>query len=253
MTVCMTNPWFVTYPARGQVRRRLICFPFAGGGASAFRLWPTDLPPDVEVLAAQLPGRERRHGEPPLNDCAEVVSALVTALVPLLDRPFAFFGHSMGAVLAFEVTRRLAAQGLAQPAVLAVSARRAPHLAGTKPPIHDLPDDRFIAELSTFQGTPQAVLDNAELMELLLPALRADFRLIETYRPGPGPERLDVPLWAVGGHDDGEASSEQIQAWSAHAAGSFETAMFAGGHFFLNTHRGALLAALAAVMERHVP
>ncbi len=245
--------WLVAYPARGRARRRLVCFPFAGGGAAAFRLWAAELPADVEVWAAQLPGRERRHGEAAIADAARVVAELVAALAPRLDLPYALFGHSMGAVLAYETTRQLAAAGHPLPALLAVSGRRAPHLPATKPPIHDLPDDGFVAAIKAFEGTPQAVIDNAELMELVLPALRADFRLVETYRPGPGPDRLELPVWAVGGEQDGEASAEQVRAWRDVTSGPFECRFLPGGHFFLNTHRAELLAALTAVLDRTLP
>jgi len=248
-----SSPWFVVYPARGVAQRRLVCFPFAGGGTSTFRLWPSELPEDIEVWAAQLPGRERRFGEPVVSDAAQAVGALVSALGPGLDMPYAFFGHSMGAVLAYETTRLLAALNRPLPALLAVSGRRAPHLPPRKAPIHDLPDDRFLAEIRAFEGTPQAVLDNAELMDLMLPALRADFRLVETYRPAPGPDCLDLPLWAVGGEDDHEAQPDQVAAWRAVSRDQFEHCTLPGGHFFLNTHRPALLAALTAVLERFVP
>jgi medium-chain acyl-[acyl-carrier-protein] hydrolase len=229
-------------------RLRLFCLPYAGGGASIYRLWPNHLPGDVEVCALQLPGRERRHAEPAITDAAVAVELIAEALGSFLGVPFALFGHSMGASLAYETARRLQSRYGRPPLGLFASARRAPHLPPHKAPIHHLPDYRFIEEIRQLNGTPSAVLENAELMELMLPLLRADFRLVETYRELPGPS-LTCPILAFGGTADTEASLAQLEAWKDASTGPFRLQMFPGDHFFLSQVREELVMIIARELE----
>ena len=164
---------------------RLVCFPYAGGGAHIYADWRTGLPPQVEVHAVQLPGRGRRFAEPALERLDAAVSDIVDALATLNDKPFMFFGHSMGALLAFETARALRRLGSAGPLRLLMSAYRAPQLERREPPIRDLPEAAFIAKLREFEGTPPEVFANKELLELMLPVVRADFTLVETHRYRP--------------------------------------------------------------------
>jgi medium-chain acyl-[acyl-carrier-protein] hydrolase len=212
---------------------RLFCFPYAGGGASFFRTWPERLPPDIEVCAVQLPGREDRFKETPFTELSALIDALAEVLYPYLDFPFAFFGHSLGALISFELTRRLRRQKAPCPGHLFVSGSRAPQLPDPDPPIHHLPDAEFIEELGRFNGTPKAVLDNPELMEVFLPLLRSDIRLCETYvydHEAP----LDCPISAFGGLKDEEVSREELAAWCDQTRVRFNIQMFPGDHFFLN-------------------
>jgi surfactin synthase thioesterase subunit len=210
-----------------------------------YRLWHTELPPTVEVHAVQLPGREVRLHEAPLTRMADVVAGVVEALQPLLDRPFVFFGHSMGALLASEVARALQQRAAPRPRLLMLSARRAPSLPDTEPPIHLLGHDAFVAEMDRrYGGIPKEVMAHRELMELLVPALRADMAVMETHSAALQP-LLDVPVHAVGGSDDPRARREQIEAWRELTSGRFDLSIIAGDHFFINSRRAELLALVA--------
>jgi medium-chain acyl-[acyl-carrier-protein] hydrolase len=212
---------------------RLFCFPYAGGGASIFRTWPQRLPSDIEVCAIQLPGREDRFAEPPFDSLLSLIDVLADVLYPYMDFPFAFFGHSLGALISFELTRRLRRQKTPCPMQLFVSGHRAPQIPDPDPPIHQLPDAEFIEELGRFNGTPKAVLENPELMEVFMPLLRSDIGLDETYvydHEAP----LDCPISAFGGLKDEEVSREELAGWHDQTRSEFHIQMFPGDHFFLN-------------------
>ena len=212
---------------------RLFCFPYAGGGASFFRTWRERLWPEIEVCAIQLPGREDRLMETPIGGLSALIDVLMDVLYPYLDSPFAFFGHSLGALISFELTRRLRRQKAPCPLQLFVSGHRAPQIPDPDPPIHQLPDADFIEELGRFNGTPKAVLENPELMEVFMPLLRSDIRLDETYvydHEAP----LDCPITAFGGLEDEEVSREELAAWHDQTRSRFNIQMFPGDHFFLN-------------------
>ncbi len=238
-----SNLW-IKYPKPNpQARLRLFCFSYAGGGALAFHAWPKALPAEVEVCSIQLPGRENRLQEPPLTCLSELLPLLEQALRPALDRSFAFFGHSLGTLISFELARRLRPRY--QPSHLFVAGHRAPQLPDPHPPIHQLPDADFVEILQhRYQGIPKAVLQHAELMELLLPVLRADLTMVETYTYTAG-EPLDCPISAFGGLKDRDATRSQLAAWGEQTGRSFSLEMFPGDHFFLNDTPGPLLRAIS--------
>lgn len=246
-------PWRLAEEARPV---RLFCFPFAGGGASVFRSWACDVAADVELMPVQLPGRETRFGEPLIDDLDGLVRATVDGIGDLLQPPFAFYGHSMGALLAFELSRHLRRQGRAPPGVLLVSGFRAPHLPDDSAPVHVLGDDKLVAEMRTLAGTPDAVLEDAELCSLLLPILRADFRICETYRHR-DESPLSCPIVAFAGIDDAHASAEVAAGWSEHTTAEFTLQVLPGNHFFpLYTSRSAVLDEIRArcrELEESVP
>ncbi|MBW3569481.1 MAG: putative thioesterase [Gemmatimonadetes bacterium] len=234
------NGWAV-YPSRNpNARLRLFCFPYAGGGATIFSTWPRALPPEVEVVAVQPPGREARIAEPPYGDLAQLVEAMHPQLLPHLDRPFAFYGHSNGGLMAFELARTLRRTGGPMPRHLFVGGRPAPQLQLEEEMIHALPHDEFLAALRRFAGTPEEILQNAEIMELIEPVVRADFSLGETYRWVPEPP-LDLPISAYGGERDEEVTPEQVEAWREQTTRDFNFRMFPGDHFFINGDRALVL------------
>ncbi|MEM7582906.1 MAG: alpha/beta fold hydrolase [Acidobacteriota bacterium] len=236
------DPWIAFHKARPNARMRLFCLPFAGGGAITYRDWPNEMPAEVEVMPIQLPGRERRLREAAYTRMEPLVDALDAALAPYLDKPFAIFGHSMGAAIGHEWTRRLKqAHGLA-PVSLLVSARRAPHIS-SEDKYYLLPDGEFREHLREMNGTPGEVLANPELMELLLPLLRADFELNDTHEPALQP-LLDCPVSVYGGLEDAEISRSDLTAWEDTTTGSYRLRMFEGDHFFLNAGRAAVLEAV---------
>lgn len=239
-----SDPWIAFRKPRPHARLRLFCFSYAGGGASVYRTWQQDLPPEIEVCPVQLPGREGRLKEERFRRLEPLIAALTPALVPYLDLPFAFFGHSLGAIVAYEVAQKLRAEHGQGPLCLLVSARRAPHVPPDDEPMYDLPSEEFRERLNEFEGTPAEVLAHPELMELLEPMLRADFEVNDTYEAGDHAP-LDCPVTAFGGLEDQDVSREMIEAWRETTTGAFRLRMFPGGHFYLHDGRSALIAAVA--------
>lgn len=237
------NGWAI-YPSRNpNARLRLFCFPYAGGGATIYSTWARSLPPEIEVVAVQPPGREGRLAETPYSDLMQLAEAMHRELRPHFDKPFAFFGHSNGGLMAFELARALRRAGDPMPLHLFASGRPAPQLVIDEPPIHALPHDEFIHELRRFAGTPEEILANAEIMELIMPLLRADFALGETYVYAPE-EPLNLPISAYGGVRDDEVSQEQVEAWRAQTSAAFHMRMFPGDHFFINGDRAMVMEEL---------
>lgn len=245
------NPWFAATRVLQRPAMRLFCLPYAGGSAAVFRDWPDFLPRAVAVCPIQLPGRLTRIYEPPLTDLRTLVRTLAQTLRPYLDLPFACFGHSMGALVAFELARELRRLGAPLPQQLFVSGRRAPHLRDTDPPLFHLPDDELLSELRKLNGTPQDVLDNAELMRLLLPVLRADFQMCQTYvYDADAP--LSCPIAAFGGASDPELDDGQLDAWREHTHGAFTRHVLPGDHFYLHAAQPLLLRLLSQDLARAI-
>lgn len=244
--------WIKIFQEQPGAQLRLFCFPYAGGGASVFRLWSRELPAGVEVCAVQLPGRESRWREEPFRRLEPLADAAAEALGPHLGRPFAFFGHSLGAVLAFEVARRLQRDGAPVPLHLFVSGRSAPRAPDETEPIHDLPRDEFIEAVRSYSGTPDEVLANEELMELLEPLLRADFSVSETYEYRPGSELLATPVTVLGGVHDPEVPPQNLEGWRLETRGAFQKHLLDGGHFFLQERREDVLRLVSRALEPYL-
>ncbi|MEN9520946.1 MAG: hypothetical protein RLZZ381_3534 [Cyanobacteriota bacterium] len=232
------NSW-VTHP-RHNAKLRLFCFPYAGGGASTFSSWSTSLTSEVEICPIELPGHGYRFSEPLLNQLEPLIRKLACALLPYLDKPFAFFGHSMGGLISFELAHILREDYNLSPVHLFISGRHAPQIPESKPPIHHLTEPKFLNELGRLNGTPREVLENTELMELFLPVLRADFAAIETYIYTPKP-RLNCPITVLGGLQDFEVSCEKLEAWREQTNANFSIQIFQGDHFFIHSERLSLL------------
>jgi medium-chain acyl-[acyl-carrier-protein] hydrolase len=217
-------------------------------GASMFRTWPAGLPADLDVCAIQPPGRENRLREAPFQSITDIVEGLLPALLPELDRPFALFGHSMGAVVACEVARALEAQGAPLPLQLIVSARRPPHLPGVETPISGLPDAQFLAEVqSRYGGIPAELLAEPEILALLLPGLRADFTALETHKPPPR-SPLPFSITALGGSEDRLTPHHHLHAWGGETLAGFDVRLFSGDHFYLNPRRSEVLSAISELL-----
>ncbi len=246
----LAQRWFRCESNPGA-RLRLVCFPYAGGGVMPFRRWSERLGCAVEVWAAQLPGREVRVRESPVADLRALGVALAEALGPSQGLPDVFFGHSMGAILAFETARAQRRAGASGPVALVVSASAAPHLPRHKPPTHELPDNEFRAELARLNGTPRELLHSDELMALMLPTLRADFAACHTYAcVAEAP--LACPITVFGGEADSEVARDQLEPWRVHTSGAFACRMLPGDHFFLQTAAETLLAELTIELRRLV-
>lgn len=236
----ITSPWFVCPKRSLQEKARLFCFPYAGGGPMIFREWPQELPPDVGVYALHLPGRGGRLSESLFTEFELLTDAIVEAIVPYLDLPFAFYGHSMGAIVSFEVARRIRREHGFEPIHLFVSGRRAPQIPSSTPPIHALPHPEFLDELRRLNGTPPEVLAHPELMQMMAPILRADFSITQTYEYV-DQSRLNCPISAFGGLHDSEMTYENLEAWREQTNNAFVLRMIPGDHFFLNTARPLML------------
>jgi medium-chain acyl-[acyl-carrier-protein] hydrolase len=240
-----SDAWVMLYPKKyHKTLLRLFCFPYAGGGATIFRRWANDSPENVELCAVQLPGRQGRLTEPPFVRLSLLVESLSYVLRSYMDVPFAFFGHSMGALISFELTRQLRRQNSPGPAYLFVSGQRGPQLPNPFPPIHVLPESRFVEELRRLKGTPEVLLQDAELMQLVLPTLRADLEVCETYAYR-AEDPLNCPISAFGGSQDRKISRADLIAWRDQTRSAFSLRMFPGDHFFLHTARALLLQAIS--------
>jgi medium-chain acyl-[acyl-carrier-protein] hydrolase len=243
-TTPKSSAWFAHVRPNPQARLRLFCLPYSGGNASIFAGWADILPATIEVCPIQLPGHGSRIAEAPLADIRSLVEATATALLPFLDRPFAFFGHSMGALLSFELARLLRRRHGQSPVGLCVSAHRAPQLPDRGPALHALPEPAFWEELRRLNGTPPEVLAHAELRQLIEPILRADFTVCEVYTYA-DEEPLACPITAFGGLQDHDVTREELAAWREQTRGAFALRMLPGDHFFVNTARMLLLQTLA--------
>lgn len=230
------SPWLRPFSQRRNPRARLWCLPHAGGSASAYRDWPAALPEDVEVCAIQLPGREDRIAEPAFDDAAELADRLWEVLAAELDRPFSLFGHSMGALIAFELADRARTAGV-EPRRLLVSGCRAPHLALRCAPRCERPEREFLDAVREINGAPDAVPADEELMQMMIPTMLRDFRLSELYRYRPRPP-LGCPIAAFGGVADAEVTREELCGWARHSAAGFRMYMSQGDHFYLQSSPG---------------
>ena len=238
------KPWF-NYPRpNSQARLRLFCFPYAGAGASIFRTWPEQLPTDIEVCTVQLSGRENRLREPLFTEIQPLIQILAQVLLPHLDLSFAFFGHSLGALIGFELARQLRRQNQPIPLHFFVSSRPAPQIPNPNLPIHQLPDTAFVEALHDYNGTPEAVLQDPELRSLFLPILQADFGMLETYAYTPEAP-LNCSITAFGGLQDKKVSRDDLAGWHEQTSSTFTLRMFPGDHFFLNKEQGTLLPAIS--------
>jgi medium-chain acyl-[acyl-carrier-protein] hydrolase len=237
------DAWIIRYRPNAQARLRLFCFPYAGGGASVFRLWPEALPPDVDVCGIQLPGREQRLAEPAYTRLNALVLALAEAIEPYLDRPFAFFGHSMGALVSFALARQLRRVHDRHPLGLYLAAYRAPQLPNPNIRIYHLPSEVFKVVLRA-DGISEMVLQNEELMQAMLPTLRADLELCDTYEFVEEPP-FACPIAVFGGLEDVRVGAADLEAWRIHSSVACSLSMFPGAHFFLHSAQDRLLAALS--------
>jgi medium-chain acyl-[acyl-carrier-protein] hydrolase len=236
--------WLAYREVNPRARLRMFCFPYAGGGASAYRGWASSVPSNVEVCPVQLPGRESRLREQPFTRPEALIQAVADALIPYMDMPFVFFGHSMGGMISFELSRELRRRGKTLPLHLFVSGRRAPHVPAREDPIHDLPEPEFIERLRDLNGTPEEVLQHEELMKLLTPVLRADFAVNETYE-FTVEEPLEPGLSAFGGLGDEEVTRDDLDLWRQHTKGKFRLRMMPGDHFFLHSAKDLITEAVA--------
>ena len=237
------TPWLPKARPGGGAGVRLFCFPYAGGTTHTYRNWQALLPREIEVCPVELPGRGARVGEAPETRLHRLVRAMVPALLPYFDRPFAFFGHSMGGLISFELARELRRSRGAGPSHLFVSACPAPDRRRRRV-TYDLPEPEFVEELRRLGGTPREVLEHPELMQFVMPLLRADFEACQTYEFAPEPP-LDCPVTVFGGLQDEDLGRDDLGKWRAHTTSACVVRMLAGGHLFVNTAQPSIIRAVA--------
>ncbi|MGW2559533.1 thioesterase II family protein [Streptomyces sp. NPDC001514] len=232
------TPWLRRFHPAAPDAPQLFCFPHAGGNASYYFPFSARLAPRVEMQAVQYPGRQERFNEPCIESMTELADAIAAELADRIRRPCAFFGHSMGASLAFEVACRLRTNG-SEPSALFVSGRRAPCIPAPGS-VHLATDEELIADMKLLGGTDSRMLDNPELLAAVLPSVRSDYVATETYRYQGAP-RLDCPITAFIGDTDPRVDTAQAEAWANHTTDRFRLRVFSGGHFFLVPHLGAIV------------
>ncbi|MFI2204158.1 thioesterase II family protein [Streptomyces sp. NPDC020192] len=242
--------WLRTFHQPTPGAPRLLCLPHAGGSASFYFPVSKALSPAVDVLAVQYPGRQDRRQEPQADSVQELAEGVFRALDDREDTPLALFGHSMGAMVGFELAKLLEAAGR-PPAVFFVSGRRGPSVLRTEN-VHQGDDARLIAEVTKLDGTDAALLQDEEMLRMILPALRADYRVVETYRRGPGP-RLSCPLVAMTGDADPRVTPDEARTWAEETDGAFELQVYPGAHFYLVAQQQAVLDRIRATLRALAP
>jgi medium-chain acyl-[acyl-carrier-protein] hydrolase len=250
ITVRKTSPWFPFSQSAPHASARLFCLPYAGGSAAVYRSLGELLPSHVEVCPIELPGRATRAREQPFTHAPLLAVAIAQALRPLLDRPYAIFGYSLGALLAFEVVRQLRREQRTLPVHLLVAARHAPHVLSPHPARHMRSDAELVDELDKMGGTPKEVLDDQDLLQFLLPYLRADFTLDDTYeykQESP----LPCPLTALGGLVDPGVPRDSLEAWRVHTSEACRVYLYPGGHFFINQTMPQIAEVIRAALQPH--
>lgn len=238
---------FINYRPDTAARIRLFCFPYAGATSSIFREWINLLPSTVEVIGFELPGRGSRFNEPITSDLPLIIKALKADFLFFNQKPFVFFGHSLGTKIAYELCRAFSVNNTPLPKHLIVSGGRAPHLSWRKKMIHTLPDAQLIEELKTYNGIPSDVIKEPEILDLFLPVLRADFTISETYKYIPG-SPLPIPITALGGNNDPKVSFEEILGWRMHTSKTFNHRILPGDHFFIKESQKQLLEIINGII-----
>ncbi|MGQ0838201.1 thioesterase II family protein [Actinokineospora sp.] len=244
-----TDLWVRRFHPAPDAPNRLLCLPHAGGSASYYFPVSRTMSPHVEVLAVQYPGRQDRRTERCVESVGELADLLADIVEPWADRPLTLFGHSMGASVAFELALRLEERGIVAHGLFA-SGRRAPSTHRDER-VHERDDNGLLAEIKRLNGTESQLLDDDEVLRMVLPAIRADYKAAETYRYEPGP-KLATPIYALVGDDDPKATVEEVRQWGEHTTGPFELEVFPGGHFFLNAHVPAVIDRIFAHLRKPV-
>jgi pyochelin biosynthetic protein PchC len=239
-SLAIDKPWIRRFHDSPESEIRLVCFPHAGGAATYYFPYSEALSPDIEVLAVQYPGRQDRRAEPLIDDLGALADLSFAGLADWTDKPFAFFGHSMGALIAYEVAQRFERRPGPVPVHLFVSGRRAPSCHRDEQFIHTLNDRELVAEMRRVGGTDPRFLDDPEIRATILPVIRNDYRAVETYRWSRQPP-LRAAVTAMTGDDDPQNTYEEAAAWREHCSGGFELETMSGGHFFLDQHRDSII------------
>ncbi|VEL98323.1 surfactin synthase thioesterase subunit [Alteromonas sp. 76-1] len=242
-----SNKLFLIPRAVPQAQFRLFLFPYAGGSASIYMPWLNELASSVEVVIVQPPGRGSRLAETPYDNMSSLVTKILSFSEFLCEKPSVFFGHSLGSRVAYETCVQLQNNNLPLPRHLIASGSKAPHIKSGKRNVHNLPEDEFIDELIKLKGTPKEILENQEIISMLIPLLRADFKIADSYLASG--KRLPIPITVLGGEDDVDVKYDQLIAWRELTDDDFAYSVVAGDHFFINTERKVVIKKVNDVVE----
>jgi len=245
----MNNKWFVIPKPNINADLKLICFPYAGGNASIFMPWIKNLPSNVELVIVQAPGRGARMGEEAYSDMNDLIGDLIKVIPSVLNKPYILFGHSLGSRIAFELMNQLKKFDYELPQHFIASGSRGPHLKCTKESIYKLPQDEFIEELKSLNGTPKEIIENKELMELFLPLLKADFELADRYYYT-GTSGFNCPISVFGGQDDTGISLSELNSWGDLFETDADINLFPGDHFFIDSQSSLIQQKVNAIIEK---
>ncbi|PWQ99262.1 thioesterase II family protein [Leucothrix arctica] len=247
----ISSPWFTNYGLPINKSVRIFAFPFSGAGPVVYQRWAKQLEQQgIELLGVQLPGRESRYKEKLIIDLKDLIQELATEIQLLPDKECVFFGHSLGALIAFELCRELRRRGAPTPKHLVLSAFRSPSMPNPNAELHNLDDKTLIQRMREYGGTPEAILSNPEFMAIFIPVLRADFKLFETYQYTQEPP-LNCPITMLCGQDDRIVKPEYIVGWKDQSTLPVKTILFSGGHFFLEPHKQDVLRLLKDICQQH--
>lgn len=227
------NPWFYVPQPNYEAKMRLFCFPYAGGTAEIYYDWQYEMPEEIEMVAIHYPGHIQRSKEKLFTRLSRLVESIGEEIEQYTDKPYAFFGHSMGALIAYELSRHFASEGRKMPEYLFLSARRSPCLPVIHPCIHKLTTEECISVMRGFNMIPEEVIDNKTMIEKILPVIKADFEMIETWQFDAKTSLLDIPISAFGGTNDSLATKKDIEAWEKMTSAKFNAYFFPEKHFFI--------------------
>jgi medium-chain acyl-[acyl-carrier-protein] hydrolase len=246
----MPSPSWILRPKPNEnADLRLFCIPHAGGSGMVFRTWPQDMPDFVQVFAIELPARGRRISELPYSNLKLLVDEIAESMQPYIDRPFALFGHSFGALVGFEVARELHNHNGVPPIHLCISGAKAPEFLSNGPKIHKQPDAILINYVRSLGGTSEIVLENEEMISAVMPALRADLKMSETYIYS-NSTQLDNPILVLAGESDPKVDRGSLQTWAKHTTAGFKMKLFPGNHFYLYEAQAQVLQFLGQALEQ---
>lgn len=245
------SKWIVITKVSENVDFRLFCFSYAGGTAATFRNWQDRLGCNVEVVSIQLPGRANRFGEQAFTEMEPLIEELYEVVSSYLDKPYAFFGHSLGSRIAFQLAVECVRKRARLPVHFIASASRGPHLPIGIGDIYKLPDEQFLAEMGKLNGTPQEILENKELMRILTPQLKADFCLAYKYQYG-GDIKLDIPISVFSGKEDTDISYNDLNEWGKNFVGQPDISMFEGGHFFIDDEDSDIVEKVKSIVHKEM-
>lgn len=244
----LKSEWFQVFHPNPTAKLRLICIPYAGGNASMFNSWAKGLPSDIEVISIQLPGRGMRFSTPSYDDMNLLIDGLMKEIPDILNLPYVLFGHSLGSRIGFEIIKRLNAAELKLPLHFIASGSRGPQVEMNEKPIHSLPTEEFLKELKKMNGTSDELLHNSELMNVLMPMLRADFKISETHVSTEN-TCFNIPLSIFGGADDTKIDLNSLNRWKELFTSLSEITIFPGGHFFIDSHTSQVLLKVKTIIS----